>query len=75
MSTDISSLRLSDADGFYAALLQAHEGRSDDDSALINARLVMLLANQVGDPAVLLACIDAASDPAMEDNNNPPPGK
>ncbi len=60
MNTDISSLRLADADGFYAALVAAHEGLSDDESALANAKLVMLLANQVGDPRVLQACLDAA---------------
>jgi len=60
MTPDISSLRLADADGFYAALIAAHEGLSDDESALANAKLVMLLANQVGDARVLQACLDAA---------------
>ena len=49
-----------DPDGFYAALLQAHEGLSDAASADLNARLVFLLANQVGDQALLLDCIQAA---------------
>lgn len=57
---DLSTARLRDADGFYAALLQAHEGLSDADSALLDAQLVLLLANQVGEPAVLQACLDAA---------------
>ena len=63
MPLDISSLKLSDADGFYASLIAAHEGLTDDESALVNARLVMLLANQVGDPQTLQACIDAAAQP------------
>ena len=54
-----------DPDGFYAALLAAHEGLSEAQSADLNARLVLLLANQCADQAVLLACIDAAA----EDNN------
>ncbi len=49
-----------DPDGFYAALVAAHEGLSDEQSADLNASLVFLLANQVGDQATLLACIDAA---------------
>ena len=57
---DISSPRLADADGFYEALLRAHEGLSDDDSALLNTQLVLLLANQVGDSALLQACVNAA---------------
>ncbi|MDQ2735586.1 MAG: DUF2783 domain-containing protein [Pseudomonadota bacterium] len=49
-----------DADGFYEAWLRAHEGLSDTESADLDARLVLLLANQVGDQAVLLACIAEA---------------
>lgn len=51
---------LADADGFYAAWVAAHDGLSDDASNDLNARLVLLLANQVGDAAVLRDCIDAA---------------
>jgi hypothetical protein len=63
--------RIPDPDGFYAALLAAHEGLSEVQSADLNARLVLLLANQCGDQAVLLACIRAAA----EDNptTNPTP--
>ena len=50
-----------DADGFYEAWLHAHEGLSDTQSADLNARLVLLLANQCGDQAVLLDCIAAAA--------------
>lgn len=63
MTIDLSPLRLADADGFYAALLAAHEGLSDEQSALVNARLVLLLANQVGDDRVLHACLEAAAAP------------
>ncbi|MDH6167339.1 hypothetical protein M2282_002488 [Variovorax boronicumulans] len=54
--------RIPDPDGFYAALLAAHEGLDEARSADLNARLVLLLANQCGDQAALLACIDAASE-------------
>lgn len=40
-------------DDFYAALLAAHEGLSDDDSAALNARIILLLANQIGDQSIL----------------------
>ncbi len=42
-----------DPDGFYAELISAHEGLSDDESAALNARLILLLANHVGDRDVL----------------------
>ncbi|WP_137894835.1 DUF2783 domain-containing protein [Ramlibacter sp. 2FC] len=49
-----------DADGFYEQLLDAHAGLSPQDSELFNARLILLLANQVGDARVLKECIEAA---------------
>ena len=36
-------------DRFYAALMAAHEGLSDSESHALNARLVLLLSNEVGD--------------------------
>jgi hypothetical protein len=53
-----------DPDGFYAALVRAHEGLSEAQSAELNARLVLLLANQVGDQQVLLECVAAAQPPS-----------
>jgi hypothetical protein len=35
-------------DDFYEALLAAHEGLDDKESAALNARLVLLLANHIG---------------------------
>ncbi len=49
-----------DADGFYELLLDAHAGLSPDQSQLVNARLILLLANQVGDAKVLRDCVEAA---------------
>ena len=54
---------IADPDGFYEALVKAHEGLSADDSAALNARLVFLLANQIGDQAVLEQCVAAARKP------------
>ena len=56
-SSQTSSLvtrpNLADADGFYAALLAAHKGLAEAESHALNARLVLILANHVGDRAVL----------------------
>ncbi len=49
-----------DADAFYEQLLDAHQGLTPAQSEALNARLILLLANQVGDAAVLKECIDAA---------------
>ena len=55
-----TTLNFQDADGFYELLLDAHEGLSTEQSEQLNARLILLLANQVGDAQVLKACIEAA---------------
>lgn len=55
-----TALNLQDADGFYEQLLDAHAGLSPEQSQLLNARLILLLANQVGDAKVLRECIEAA---------------
>lgn len=36
-------------DDFYADLMVGHAGLSDEQSHAMNARLVLLLANEVGD--------------------------
>ncbi len=52
---------LQDGDAFYEQLLDAHEGLSREQSELLNARLILLLANQVGDATVLRECVQAAA--------------
>jgi hypothetical protein len=51
---------LADPDSFYEAWIAAHEGLSEAESSDLDARLVLLLANQIGDMKVLLDCIAAA---------------
>ena len=55
-----TSLHFQDADTFYENLLDAHHGLSPEESALFNARLILILANQLGDALVLQACVAAA---------------
>jgi len=49
-------------DDFYQALIDAHAGLTEEQSAALNARLVLLLANQVGDYETLRAAIAAAKE-------------
>jgi hypothetical protein len=49
-----------DPDGLYAALIEAHSDLDDAGSLALNARLVLLLANHVGDPAVVREAIAVA---------------
>ena len=57
-----TALNLQDADAFYEQLLDAHEGLTAEQSRLLDARLILLLANQVGDAKVLAECVKAARD-------------
>ncbi len=58
---DLAS-RLPDPDAAYRALIEAHRGLSDEESAALNTRLVLILANQVGSLDVLAAAIRAARE-------------
>lgn len=48
------------SDDFYAALMEAHEGLALSESQALNARLVLLLANEVGDLQRLKQLLDTA---------------
>ncbi len=67
MTAGPERLRLADgfggrADDIYAALIRAHEGLSDDESAALNARLILILANQIGDPETIMGAIRFAAE-------------
>jgi hypothetical protein len=52
-------------DAFYEQLMQAHRGLDDAQSELLNARLVLLLANHIGDLRVLGEAIELARAGAL----------
>ena len=47
-------------DDFYEALIALHRDLSDEESAKVNAKLVLLLANHIGDMDVLHEALRAA---------------
>jgi hypothetical protein len=54
-------------DDFYEALINTHRDLTDEQSALVNAKLILLLSNHIGDISVLreamaLARADVASN-------------
>lgn len=55
--------KIQDVDGIYNALVEAHRGLESGDSAALNARLVLLLANHIGEEAVIREAIDIARRP------------
>ena len=52
---------INDPDGFYSELLEAHEGLGKDASDALNARLILILANQIGDRNILSEALKTAS--------------
>lgn len=58
-----TELNVKDPDAFYEAWLDAQRGLDERESAQLNTRLVLLLANQVGDDRVLAECVAAAAKP------------
>ena len=57
-------------DDFYEALIDAHRGLTPKQSALVNAKLILLLANHVGDLGVLREAMAKAREgitPAGQD--------
>ncbi|MFM2347967.1 MAG: hypothetical protein RL654_2720 [Pseudomonadota bacterium] len=50
----------SPGDDFYEALIETHRDLDDERSQMLNARLVLLLANHIGDLRVLREALAAA---------------
>lgn len=55
-----TSPRISDPDALLALLLEAHQGLDDEASRRLDARLVLLLANHIGDMQTLREAIALA---------------
>jgi hypothetical protein len=49
-------------DEFYQMVIETHRDLTDDQSRLVNARLVLLLANHIGDLRVLREALASARD-------------
>ncbi|MDV7143639.1 DUF2783 domain-containing protein [Tropicimonas sp. TH_r6] len=60
MSALILTPNIDGADDFYADLLAAHDGLNKAESDALNARLVLILANHIGDRETLSAALEAA---------------
>ncbi|MBV9537421.1 MAG: DUF2783 domain-containing protein [Acidisphaera sp.] len=66
MSRLLTEPRLDDPDGLFAALVDAHRGLEAEASRRLDARIVLLLANHIGEVAVVRDAIAAARAAAPE---------
>jgi len=58
----IHSPNIADPDGFYEELIDAQRGLSDEQADLLTTKLVIILANHIGDRDVLREAINLARD-------------
>ncbi len=56
----IHTPNIADPDGFYEELINAQRDLSDEQAELMNAKLILVLANQVGDRATLTEALALA---------------
>ena len=66
MATLNTEPNLAAPDEFYERLIAMHRDLSEAESARVNARLILLLANHIGDPAVLDQAMRAARSVQVE---------
>lgn len=62
--TAATESRFPDPDAAFRALVDAHRGLDDEASAALNTRLVLVLANHIGDMKVLADAIALAKGEA-----------
>jgi len=55
-------MNLAAPDDFYAALIELHRGLTEEQSELVNAKLILLLANHVGDMAAVREAMQCARE-------------
>jgi Protein of unknown function (DUF2783) len=56
----VTASRFPDPDSAYRALVDARRSLSDTDASALDAKLVLILANHIGDPDVLREAIALA---------------
>ncbi len=68
--------RFAAPDEAYRAIVEAQRGLSEGEAAALNARLVLLLANHIGDIEVLRAALQLANESPKQDSQHlAPPGE
>lgn len=72
MTALVTENRFADPDAALRLLVEAHRPLSEAESADLNARLVLILANHVGDQAVLAEALALAAATLSRSTTAPP---
>ena len=59
---------IDDPDGFYDELIRLHDGLSEDESHALNARLILVLCNHIGNRGVLQEAFQTALESGRNDS-------
>ena len=62
MATLNTESNMTAPDDFYESLIALHRDLTENESALVNAKLILLLANHIGDAEVIAAAMAAARE-------------
>ncbi|MGB3243399.1 MAG: DUF2783 domain-containing protein [Sulfitobacter sp.] len=65
MTDLILTPNFANSDDFYADLLGVHDGLTEPETHALNARLILILANHIGDQDVLAQALAAAARAAQ----------
>lgn len=60
MTALVTAPNIRNPDAFYESLIAAHDGLSAEESDALNARLILILANQIGDETVIAEALALA---------------
>ena len=55
-----TEIGVADPDGFYARIIELHQGLTQEQSNKLNAKIILMLANHVGDDDVLREVLEYA---------------
>jgi hypothetical protein len=61
-----TALNIASPDDFYEELIELHRDLTEEQSSLVNAKLILLLANHIGDMAVLRGALAAAREDVVK---------
>lgn len=61
MTKLITQSNLASYDSVYERLVNLYDGLSDEESRMINAKLILLLANHIGDSDVIEEAIEIST--------------
>ncbi len=60
-----------DPDAIYQLLVEAHRDLTAEQSRMVNSKLILLLANHIGDPTLIAAAVAAAREGVLEAPGRP----